>query len=258
MAVHSDDIRVARHPLPPRLLESDDPGLVAWRALLPEVIDTVLSAWELEAAAPFLPGGSCAWVAPARPRRALSSAAQDTAGSGLVTSPQQRDVHAPGRDAQGPAWVFALKVAWAHEEARYEADGMRLWQGHGAVRVHRAERRGDTSLLLMDRARPGATLAQLEPWPRRDEVVASLLRRLWSAPLEQARSLPSLATMCRAWAQDAAERARRALPHGLVEHGLGLFVELATDGLGIEAPLATDLHHENVLAQDSPSGRTGC
>jgi hypothetical protein len=68
---------------------------------LPEVVRETAAGWELELGDPYLPGGQCAWVAPAR----------SSAGDELV-----------------------LKVAWRHREAEHEADGLRHWDGDGAVR----------------------------------------------------------------------------------------------------------------------------
>ena len=101
---------VAGHPMPTLLGQGQDPVLVAWREQLPARVDDLLARWELEASAPFVPGGSSAWVAPVR----------DRDGAELV-----------------------LKVAWAHEEARDEAAGMQAWQGRGAAVLHRSERVGD-------------------------------------------------------------------------------------------------------------------
>lgn len=218
---------VAGHPLTPRLREATDPALRGWIAELPATVATILAAWGLQAAAPFQPGGSSAWVAPVRDRQ--------------------------GRD-------LALKVAWAHEDSRFEAAGMQMWQGHGAARVHRVDTMGPTALLLMDRVRSGTTLAASAPWPVRDEVVADLLRRLWRAPADPALGLPTLEEMCRRWEVEARHRLSEGagvglLSPGIVDHGLGLYLELASDGQGGEAPLATDLHHENVLAADGDSGR---
>src|SRR5699024_10125001 len=140
---------IAGHPMPPRLAEGADAGVAAWRDRLPGLVEGLLDRWSLTASAPFLPGGSSAWVAPVR-------------------------------GADGGELV--LKVAWAHDEARDEAAGMAAWQGHGAVHVHRYERDGETAAMLLDRVRPGIPLAELRTWPERDEVVAALARRLWRPP----------------------------------------------------------------------------
>ena len=43
-----------------------DPGLAAWVADLPEVLDEVIEHWSLVVERPFQPGGVTPWVAPAR------------------------------------------------------------------------------------------------------------------------------------------------------------------------------------------------
>lgn len=226
---------VAGHPLPPRLDEGRDPELVAWRERLPALVEELLARWELEASAPFLPGGSSAWVAPVR-------------------------------DRDGAERV--LKVAWAHEESRDEAAGMRAWQGRGAARLFRWERDGDTAALLLERVRPGVPLAQQLTWPERDEVIVQVARRLW-VPLARllgddaadvaagmtgeagASPFRPLAHMCAWWADEALQKGageRAGLPRELVERGLDLFRSLPLQWNGEEVLLATDLHPENVLS----------
>lgn len=214
---------VAGRPLPPRLTESTDPDLAAWRRELPGLVEELLSSWRLRVSAPFLPGGSSAWVAPVQ-------------------------------DAEGAERV--LKVAWAHEESLDEAAGMVAWQGRGAAQLHHSERRGETSALLLERVRPGTPLAQLGTWPERDEVIAEVAQKLWVSP--GSVEMPGVATagfrplaaMCENWADLARQRAdagRSPLPRDLVEHGLGLFRELPRSWDGEPVLLATDLHPDNVL-----------
>lgn len=225
---------VAGHPLPSLLAGSDDAGVRAWLQELPALVEELLERWELEASAPFEPGGSSAWVAPVR-------------------------------DAGGAERV--LKVAWSHDEARDEAAGMTAWQGRGAARVHRSQRRGETTALLLDRVRPGTPLAELLSWPERDAVVAAVARRLWAPPrelagAEAAEEFRPLSQMCAWWADSAQERAETGLsplPPDLVTHGLQLFRELPRQWDGEAVLLATDLHPGNVLAAEgafgSPDGR---
>lgn len=222
---------IAGHPLPPLLAQASDPGLRAWRAGLPHLVDELLRRWSLTAAAPFVPGGSSAWVAP-------------------VTG------------ADGAELV--LKVAWAHEESRDEAAGMVAWQGRGAAAVLRSEVCGETAALLLERVRPGTPLAQLLSWPERDEVVANLARRLWRRPEElrpaaEAARFRPLAQMCSWWADQAQQRASVGagpLPPDLVEHGLGLLRSLPAQWDGEPVLLATDLHPGNVLARNDGGQRS--
>jgi streptomycin 6-kinase len=154
-----------------------------------------------------------------------------------------------------------LKVAWAHEESRDEAAGMRAWQGHGAARLFRSERRGDTAALLLERVRPGVPLARSLTWPERDEVLASVLLHL-RVPVRDLvpaqdggpdAPFRPLSGMCAWWADRAQHRAEAGgspLPQGLVEHGLGLFRELPQEWDGDPVLLATDLNPGNLLSHD--------
>lgn len=76
----------------------------AWLKGLPSLVDELRQRWSVRLGAPF-PGGSCSWVAPA------------------VLPDGDRVV---------------LKVSWPHREAAGEAEALQLWDGHGAVRVHRS------------------------------------------------------------------------------------------------------------------------
>lgn len=235
---------VAGHPLPPRLEEGRDPELLAWRERLPALVEELLARWELEASAPFLPGGSSAWVAPVR-------------------------------DRDGAERV--LKVAWAHEESRDEAAGMRAWQGRGAARLFRWARDGDTAALLLERVRPGVPLAEQLTWPERDEVIVEVARRLWVPPAQllghgaadlaagmagetgeaSASLFRPLAHMCAWWADEALQKGageRAGLPRELVERGLDLFRSLPMHWDGEQVLLATDLHPGNVLSGGTVQG----
>jgi streptomycin 6-kinase len=202
--------------MPRNLVEAAErDGRQAWMATLPATVKILQERWSLELGEPFQPGGQTAWVAPAH----------SDAGGDLV-----------------------LKVAWRHAEAEHEADGLRAWNGDGAVRLHAAEEFDDTTALLLERCMPGTTLA-CRPEPEQDIVIAGLLRRLWLAPAPGHR-FRSLQVMCDSWADEfehksAADRA--GLDPGLARGGIALFRALpATADRAVL--LCTDLHAENVLA----------
>ncbi len=191
-----------------------------WLARLPGIVAETAQRWSLDLGEPFQPGGQCAWVAPALTAR----------GERLV-----------------------LKIGWLHPEAMREADGLRFWDGNGAVRLHAAEHRDDTAVLLLERCEPGTQLAGL-PEPDQDAVLCSILRRLWREP-PAGHQFPALAAMCRQWA-DEFEAENDADPveldAGLVRAGLELF-RLLPDTAARQVLLATDLHAQNVLeAQREP------
>src|SRR5699024_1935317 len=153
---------------------------------------------------------------------------------------------------------LVLKVAWAHDESRDEAAGMAVWQGWGAARLLHAELRGQSSLLLMERVSPGTPLSQSLSRTARDEVLAALLMRLWSAPSPPGTPLRPLCCMCDWWADEAAPslaaaagvcgRDERFLLAGIVEHGFMLVRQLPRGWDGEPSLLATDLHLDNVLS----------
>ena len=207
-------------PLPRNLIEAaQGEGRQAWlTTVLPAVVAQARERWSLRISEPFQPGGQTAWVAPAR----------DGAGADLV-----------------------LKVGWPHPEAAHEADGLRAWAGHGAVKLHAAYDSGAAHALLMERCRPGTELSG-RPEPEQDTVIAALLRRLWIRPPDH-HPFASLALMCHRWADQFERRvaAGRApapdLDPGLVRAGLALFRELPATA-DTQVLLCTDLHAGNVLA----------
>jgi streptomycin 6-kinase len=152
--------------IPPQLadaVEEDDyPERLDWLAALPSVVDEIASDWQLELGDPYLPGGQCAWVAPAR----------------------------TGTDDK-----LVLKVGWRHREAEHEADALRLWDGDGAIRCLAARSLEDTTALLLERCAPGHRLSRL-PEPEQDEIIAGLLRRLWDHAPPPGHPFASLEDMC--------------------------------------------------------------
>lgn len=136
--------------MPRNLLDAvEREGRHPWLATLPTIVEQVAEHWSLRVGDPFQPGGQTAWVAPVR-------------------------------GAQGADLV--LKVAWRRSEAEHEADGLREWDGDGAVRLVAVKDCDDrTTALLLERCVPGTTLAG-RPEAEQDTVIAGLLHRLWREP----------------------------------------------------------------------------
>ena len=190
-------------------------GRQDWLAELPVLVARIAAGWRIEVGDPFLPGGQAAWVAPAR----------DDTGHDVV-----------------------LKVGWPHPEAAHEADGLRAWDGAGAVRLYRAAELAAATVLLLERCRPGTQLRAAAP-VEHDRVVASLLRRLWIKPPPGHRFRP-LAQMCDDWAgryQQRSRAERSCLTAPVASQGIRLLCELPRRG-GAAVLLHTDLHAGNVLA----------
>lgn len=185
-----------------------------WLSELAVLIRRLVAEWRLVVGEPFQPGGTTAWVAPAR----------DEAGNQRV-----------------------LKISWRHFEAEDEARGLELWEGQGTVRVYKAVTTHQSTALLLERCLPGASLAG-RPEPEQDNVVTGLLRRLWAMPT--GHGLRPLSDMCERWAQDLETKLGwLQLDPGLVRAALQLWRELPASA-AVEVLLATDLHAGNVLSAE--------
>ncbi len=188
-----------------------------WLATLPATVADLEQRWSLKVSRPFQPGGQTAWVAPAR----------SAAGADVV-----------------------LKLAWRLTEAAHEADSLRMWNGEGAVRLHEVEHFEHTIALLLERCRPGNTLANL-PEDEQDVVVADLLRRLWRHP-PPGHPFRPLSVMCNQWAGEfEAKTAAKpvTIDPGMVREGIALFRDLPASAPD-HVLLCTDLHAGNVLAAE--------
>ena len=207
---------VAEFRMPKNLVAAGrEQGWDAWLRRLPDEIERLEARWSLTLGEPFEPGGQTAWVAPAR---------------SLV---------------HGDA---VLKVGWRHMESENEADGLREWDGDGAIKVLADERRGDTTALLLERCVPGTTLAD-RPEDEQDVVISGLLRRLWRQPKDGSRFRP-LSAMCDYWADEFEQKlasGRAEVDPELAREGVNEFRRLPRTAAR-NVLLCTDLHSENVLA----------
>jgi len=197
--------------------EDDYPARLEWLAALPRRIDEIATNWGLELGEPYLPGGQCAWVAPAHRE----------SGEELV-----------------------LKVGWRHREAEHEAEGLRFWDGDGVVRCFATRSLEDTTVLLLERCVPGVALKSSLQEPEQDVVVARLMRRLWDKPLGADHPFHPVQEMCDLWAdwfEQAFEKGARGLDPGLARAGIATLRELPRNA-DRSALLATDLHADNVLS----------
>jgi streptomycin 6-kinase len=192
-----------------------------WRAALPDVVAQMAAQWELELGEPYVPGGQGAYVTRARHRT----------GEQLV-----------------------LKVAWRHPEAEHEAEGLRHWDGAGAVRCLATRTLAESTVLLLERCIPGIALAVAVPEAEQDDVIAPTLRRLWDQALPASHPFVPLKAMCDPWADSLERRFQadpRGLDRGLANAAIALLRELPqTTPAGREVLLCTDLHAGNVLAAE--------
>jgi streptomycin 6-kinase len=192
-------------------------GRLGWLDSLPATVAHLQQRWAIRVGAPFQPGGQTAWVAPATRH-----------SDDLV-----------------------LKVLWRHPEAEHEADGLRVWDGDGAVLLYDAcDVDAETIALLIERCRPGSPLTE-RPEPEQDVVVAGLLRRLWRKP-PPGHAFRPLEEMCRMWADEFERRdaaGRGPLDAGLARDGIELYRSLPASA-DRQVLLCTDLHAGNVLAAE--------
>jgi streptomycin 6-kinase len=202
-------IPMSTFAVPHRLRASSERwGSSSWLDGLDERIETAVQRWSLTVREPF-EGSGTGWVAPV--------------------------VRPDGSDA-------VLKVAIRTPESEFEAEGLRAWEGHGAVRVFDFYKTDDACVLLLERCFPGTMLKDLAGESEQDEIIASAFRELWSASVPQ--DAPRLADLAAVWSRETdvsddpiADEARR------------IFAELPRDATD-EALLATDLHAYNVLRAD--------
>jgi streptomycin 6-kinase len=175
-----------------------------WLRRLPGLLNGLLAQWSL------VPEGEVGW------------------GAGAVAVP----VASPS----GPA---VLKVGWPHHEALSEHLGLRRWDGHGAVRLLRAEPR--RFALLLERLDASTDLRAV-PVDEACGVIGDLLAQLRSPALPQVPTLSAYAAR-----QLAKPPPLDLLPRRFVEQGRRLAAELVTDVDVDGWLLHTDLHYENVL-----------
>ena len=192
-------------------------GRDGWLDTIPATVRRLERHWGLEVGPPFQPGGVSAWVAPAR---------------------------VDGRDD------VVLKVEWRHSEAAHEADGLRFWNGDGAVVLHAVEEMDDAIAFLLERCSPGEPLSDRTETDQ-DEVLAGLLPRLWIEP-PAGHPFLSLQEMCDDWA-DAwdAKVAARGLGEGSTPAWPGrawLCSARSRSTSDRHVLLGTDLHAGNVLS----------
>ena len=188
------------------------PERKAWMRGLPVLFRELETRWSLHVGEPFDHAGSCSWVAPA--------------------------TRANGESA-------VLKLAMPHMEGQDEISGLGFWNGNGIVKLLETDL--ESGAMLLERCLPGTTLHS-EPEPRQDEVVANLLKQIWSLtrnPSDLSGFRP-LSLMIEFWCRETIAQRHLWPDAELVNEGLRVFKELGRPAL-TDVLLATDLHAGNVL-----------
>ena len=185
-----------------------------WIDALPGLIRDLLAEWELEPIGRSS-SGVCAVAIPVRRLGA-------------------------GRDVVGVSGEGILKITWPHPEAATEHLALQTWNGHGAVRLVRAD--PSRFALLLERLHT-RDLTRVDI----DEacgVIGDLLSVLRRPPHPR---LPSLT----AYALRQADELRAApavLPRRYLDQAAALARELTDRPASEDRLLHTDLHYTNVLA----------
>ncbi|WP_154793812.1 aminoglycoside phosphotransferase family protein [Occultella kanbiaonis] len=191
-------------------------------ARLPGLIDRATRRWGLSLGTPFSVG-TAAWTT-------------------------------PGVMADGTPVV--LKLTFPHDEAKYEATALALWQGHAAVEL--LDHDTQDWALLLRRAHPGTLLlADISPPHVRLGIAVEILRNLHRA-VASGTEMPSLTTVSAAWSHIATQRANRwahlyEAYREEVTYGLGLLAAFGRPGAkpGPLVVLHGDLNPGNILL-DAP------
>lgn len=158
---------------------------------------------------------------------------------------------APGLRADGSEVV--LKTWLVNVEMLSEMESLRLWNGKGIARL--LEYDAQAGAMLLERLRPGTTLAEVEDDDEATRIAAGVMRQLWIPAPEDPRGLLRTA---QGWAKGM-DRLRAEFgggvgpfPRRLVEAAESRFADLLASA-GPMLLLHGDLHHWNILrAQRSP------
>jgi streptomycin 6-kinase len=139
---------------------------------------------------------------------------------------------------------FVLKIQFPHDESEHEASALRVWDGHGAIRL--VDHWPEHNALLLERCEPGHHLSTLDSESAL-EVMGGVIERL-SVPADA--PFTRLADEARGWAARLPkqwETAGSPFDRRLVDAALESLDTLAGDPAP-QVLLHQDLHGNNVLA----------
>lgn len=202
--------------IPERLAAAcrQEPERATWLDRLPASVELLLKQWSLTLGSVY-ESASCAWVSSVR-------CADDS-----------------------PA---VLKLGLPHMEGRDEAHGLRFWNGDPTARLLRSD--DELGAMLLERCDPGTSLRE-RPESEQNQVIATLLRRLWRTP-NAPHPFRALSAQMEYWTAETIDDVEQWPDSELVRDGLRLFKELPQTAAD-RVLLATDLHAGNVLrAQRQP------
>jgi streptomycin 6-kinase len=187
-----------------------EPGGPEWLGRLPRLVTECAERWSLQLGAPYESHAS--WVAPA--------------------------TRADGTRA-------VLKVNFPDEDSEHEAHALAEWGGRSAVRL--LEHEPTARALLIERCEPGTQLWSVPDDDEATHVGASVLRRIWAPPADEAYR--TLAVEAARWAEDVPARWEahgRPFERGLVDEVVAWIRALAPSQPELIVA-HQDLHGGNVL-----------
>jgi streptomycin 6-kinase len=184
-----------------------------WLDELPVLLGDLLREWELEPVGRTM-SGACSVALPVR-------------------------LLGAGREAAGVSGEAVLKVSWPHPEAATEALALQTWNGHGAVRLLRADPARFVLLLERLHTRDLTTVEVDDACV----VIGDLLRTLRRPPHPR---VPRLVDHAERQAREL-RAAPAVLPRRYLDQAAALARELVARPPAEDRLLHTDLHYTNVL-----------
>lgn len=139
-----------------------------------------------------------------------------------------------------------LKLGVPHCGLKIEMEALRLFDGHGIVRLLEVD--VDLGALLLERLKPGLHLSSVTDDDRATLIAGQVMKKLWRPPPDDCE-FPTVAC----WAaglprlRDHFGGGTGPLPAALVGKAETLFSELI-DSMGEPVLLHGDLHHYNILS----------
>ena len=186
-----------------------------WLASLPDIVGRLTQEWRLVVGTPFA-----------------------GASASLVLEVTRDD----GTSA-------VLKVPFLDEESRTEPDALRHYDGVGAVQLYDMDRH--SGAMLLERVRPGTSLAMHPNPDEAMEIAYRLLRRLWHAP-KATHPFQTVCDLAMKWATEIPTRHNQhgyPFPNDLINQAAELAGALAhADGNPVV--VNRDAHFGNVLASE--------
>ena len=139
-----------------------------------------------------------------------------------------------------------VKLAFPHRESRYEANALLQWNGEGAVRL--LDHDPDIGALVVERCRPGTSLAAIDNDQALD-VLVGLLPRHWVPAGEPFITLADEASWWSGYLEDRWRSAGQPFETSLLEAAIETLATLP-QSQGELVLVNQDLHAGNVLAAE--------